>query len=186
MKGVFMPELLIPIFLFFVIYLYLTMKKLTTSSENLTSKAKTEQPAAVATEAKTKNISPPQKPSNKQKAMTLKPMTKEKTELPIAVAATKSKPKKTNPTQKASEKIKPVELLAEASMPEMAMPELVGLTAGDIWHYLDKNGATAVAKLVRDLPEEEKIIQRSIGWLAQEGKIALDTIDRVETISLAG
>jgi Winged helix-turn-helix domain (DUF2582) len=51
---------------------------------------------------------------------------------------------------------------------------------------LDKNGATAVAKLVSALPEEEKIIQRSIGWLAQEGKITLETFDRVETISLAG
>ena len=162
------------------------MKKLTTPSENLTSKAKTEQPAAVAPEAKTKNISPPQKSSNKQIAMTLKPMTKEKTELPIAVAATKSKPKKPNPNQKAPEKIKPVEPLAEASMPEMAMPERVGLTAGDIWHYLDKNGATAVTKLVRELPEEEKIIHRSIGWLAQEGKITLETIGRVETIGLKG
>jgi len=67
----------------------------------------------------------------------------------------------------------------------MAVPERVGLAAGDIWHYLDKHGATPVAKLVRELPEEEKIIQRSIGWLAQEGKITLDTIDRVETIGLA-
>lgn len=66
------------------------------------------------------------------------------------------------------------------------MPERVGLTADDIWCYLDKNGSTTVAKLVRELPEEEKITQHSIGWLAQEGKIALDTIDRVETISLAG
>jgi hypothetical protein len=49
---------------------------------------------------------------------------------------------------------------------------------------LSDNGSTSVAKLVRDLPEEEKIIQRSIGWLAQEGKIILDTIDRVETIGL--
>jgi hypothetical protein len=60
----------------------------------------------------------------------------------------------------------------------------VGLTAGNIWHYLEKNGATPVAKLLRELPEEEKIIQRSIGWLAQEGKIILDTVDRVETIAL--
>ena len=71
------------------------------------------------------------------------------------------------------------------SMAEITMPERVGLTAGSIWRYLSENGATPVAKLVRDLPEEEKIIQRSIGWLAQEGKITLNTIDKVETISLA-
>ena len=64
------------------------------------------------------------------------------------------------------------------------MPELVGMTAGSIWNYLDKNGPTTVAKLVRELPEDEKAIQRSIGWLAQEGKITLKTVDRAETISL--
>jgi hypothetical protein len=51
---------------------------------------------------------------------------------------------------------------------------------------LAENGATPVAKLLRELPEEEKIIQRSSGWLAQEGKITLDTVDRVETIALKG
>jgi hypothetical protein len=38
--------------------------------------------------------------------------------------------------------------------------------------------------LVRELTEEEKIIQRSIGWLAQEGKITLDVVDRIETLAL--
>ncbi|MDD5463117.1 MAG: winged helix-turn-helix domain-containing protein [Methylococcales bacterium] len=65
------------------------------------------------------------------------------------------------------------------------MTERIGLIAGRIWHYLARNGATSVAKLVRELPEEEeKIIQCSIGWLAQEGKITLESIDRVETIAL--
>jgi len=74
----------------------------------------------------------------------------------------------------------------DAAAPEIAMPERVDLTAGKIWHYLSENDAAPVAKLVRELPEEEKIIQRSIGWLAQEGKITLDTVDRVETIALKG
>ena len=69
-------------------------------------------------------------------------------------------------------------------MPEITMPEQVGLAAGSIWHYLAENGATSVAKLVKELSEEEKIIQRSIGWLAQEGKITVAAVDRVETIAL--
>ena len=69
-------------------------------------------------------------------------------------------------------------------MPETTMPEQVGLAAGSIWHYLAENGATSVAKLVKELSEEEKIIQRSIGWLAQEGKITLNVVNRVETLSL--
>jgi hypothetical protein len=66
------------------------------------------------------------------------------------------------------------------------MHERVGLTAGSIWHYLDGNGETSVAKLVDALPEEEELIQRSIGWLAQEDKITLSVVDQIETIALKG
>lgn len=187
MDGVFMPELLIPIFIFFLIYNYHTMKNSNKPTEKPTTKAKTERPAAiVATEAKPKAISPTKMPPSKQKAITPKLKAMEKTEQAIAEIVTQTKPRKPSPTQKSPGKSKDVAPITEESTTEMTIPERVGLTAGDIWHYLDKYGATTVAKLVRELPEEEKIIQRSIGWLAQEGKIALDTIDRVETISLAG
>ncbi|WP_225892983.1 MULTISPECIES: winged helix-turn-helix domain-containing protein [unclassified Methylomonas] len=68
------------------------------------------------------------------------------------------------------------------------MLERIGLTAGVIWHHLAENGATPVAKLVYVLPEEEAVIQRSIGWLAQEDKITLSARggDQVETIVLKG
>jgi hypothetical protein len=49
---------------------------------------------------------------------------------------------------------------------------------------LSENGGTSVAQLVKELAEEEKIIQRSIGWLAQEDKITIESADRVETIAL--
>jgi hypothetical protein len=51
---------------------------------------------------------------------------------------------------------------------------------------LNEHGSTSVAKLIKELPEEEKIIQRSIGWLAQEDKITLSIVDRAETIALKG
>jgi hypothetical protein len=166
MYGDFMAELLIPIFIFFLIYLYHTMKKTNSPTEKPTTKAKTEKTvAATPTEAQSKEISPTKKPSNKEKTIVQKP----------------------NSTSKPPGKTKDVApIITEASTTEMTMSERVGLTAGDIWHYLDKNGATVVAKLVRELPEEEKVIQRSIGWLAQEGKIVINIIDRVESISLAG
>ncbi|ESS72742.1 hypothetical protein MGMO_47c00090 [Methyloglobulus morosus KoM1] len=66
------------------------------------------------------------------------------------------------------------------------LSESVGMAAGSIWHYLNEKGPTAVAKLVKELPESNNTLQRSIGWLAQEDKIALETIGRVETISLKG
>jgi hypothetical protein len=49
---------------------------------------------------------------------------------------------------------------------------------------LAENCFTPVAKLIREIPEEEITIQRSIGWLAREDKIKLNTIDGTETISL--
>ena len=110
----------------------------------------------------------------KSKASTKKLAAKAKDEQPVAALVTKAIPKKAS-----VEATKPVVLT-----PEMTMSEQVGLIAGSIWHYLAGNGATSVAKLVKELSEEEKIIQRSIGWLAQEGKITLDVVNRVETLAL--
>jgi hypothetical protein len=142
-----MPELLLPIFIFYLVYLYLTMKKSKT----------------VTTE---------------------KPAPKAKAEQPATTVAKQAAPKKPSPEKKVPIKPKVETTKAVAVTPEIGMPERVGLTAGSVWHYLSGNGATSVAKLLKELPEDEKIIQRSIGWLAQEGKITLDTIDRVETIAL--
>jgi hypothetical protein len=111
-------------------------------------------------------------------------------EQPIVPVATQAKPEKPAAAVKPSTpqsdpKIAKVALTKSiAAAKGKSMPELVGMTAGSIWNYLDKNGPTTVAKLVRELPEDEKAIQRSIGWLAQEGKITLKTVDRAETISL--
>jgi Winged helix-turn-helix domain (DUF2582) len=120
----------------------------------------------------------------KPKTTTEKPVPKAKAEQPIAAVVTKATSKKPSPDQKAPKKAQAVTTKPVAATPDMTIPERVGLTAGSIWHYLAENGATSVAKLVRELTEEEKIIQRSIGWLAQEGKITLEAVDRVETIAL--
>jgi len=179
-----MPELLIPIFVFYLIYLYFTMKKPTTPTEKPVPKSKTEQPVtAIKSEAKATKVNPTQKPPNKPKTVTPKPVPKAETEQPVAVVTAEAKTIKPSQPPKKAQTVasKPVE-----EKPEMSLPERVGLTAGSIWHYLSDNGATPVAKLVRELQEEEKVIQRSIGWLAQEGKITLNTIDRVETIGLKG
>ena len=125
---------------------------------------------------------------NKPKTTTEKPMPKAETKAtqPTSTVVAKASSKNPSPDQKPTKKTQAVAPQPNAAAPEIAMPERVGLTAGNVWHYLTENGATSVAKLIRELPEEEKIIQRSIGWLAQEGKITLDTVDRVETIALKG
>jgi predicted DNA-binding transcriptional regulator AlpA len=122
----------------------------------------------------------------KTKTTTEKPVPKAKAAQPITTVAAKAISIKPSPDRKPAKKTQAVAPQPAAAISEIAMPERVGLTAGNIWHYLAEKGATPVAKLVRELPEEEKIIQRSIGWLAQEGKIILGTVDRVETIALKG
>lgn len=123
------------------------------------------------------------------KAVAEAPITQESIEKAPEAPAAKSAPKKANPKPKAA-KIEPVvesAPVAEAAI-VISMHERIGLTAGVIWHHLAENGATPVAKLVYVLPEEEAIIQRSIGWLAQEDKITLSARggDHVETIVLKG
>jgi len=159
------------------------MKTPKSTPEKPALKAKAEQPvAAIATKAPPKNPSPAKKIPKKAEVVAPKPVEATpdiaipdvKAEQTFAAVVTKAIPKKAP-----VEATKPV-----VAMPEITMPEQVGLAAGSIWHYLAENGATSVAKLVKELSEEEKIIQRSIGWLAQEGKITVAAVDRVETIAL--
>ncbi len=106
---------------------------------------------------------------------------KAKAEAPVAVTEKPKAPaKKPAPAPVVAEPV-PEASIETSTLP---MPERIGLTAGNIWRHLSANGPCSVAKLVRELAEEEKVIQRSIGWLAQEDKITLTVQDRVETIAL--
>ena len=178
-----MFEWFILIFVLTIFYLIMNTPKSPTKTS--TPKAKTE-PAvvAVASEAKTKKPSPTPKTPKQPPVVAPKPVSKAKAEPPVTVVAAEESPKKPSPAPKSPKKSQVVEPKPVVASTEIAPSERVGLTAGSIWHYLAENGATSVAKLIRELPEEEKIIQRSIGWLAQEGKITLDIIDRIETIGL--
>lgn len=64
------------------------------------------------------------------------------------------------------------------------MSDSIGAAAGVVWKYLDLNGATSVAKLAKDSALDAKIVQRAIGWLANENKLNIEMKGRTETISL--
>ncbi|WP_081733795.1 winged helix-turn-helix domain-containing protein [Methylomonas sp. 11b] len=182
------------------------MKKTTPTSETSVSATEKPAPAKATKKSPTKSVAvktaqemstAPGKTKAKPKATTTPKAVKTATEAPTAPESTEKAPaptvkaaaKKANPKPKAAK----VEPTVEAEPSETApivisMHERIGLTAGVIWHHLAENGATPVAKLVYVLPEEEAIIQRSIGWLAQEDKITLSARggDQVETIVLKG
>ncbi len=173
-----MFEWSILIFLLFIVYII--MKKSNTTTE----KTKSETKKTVTSEAvkETPKKASPTRPSPKKVKATEEP--KASTEQQDTPETAKVTPKKTGSTRPSTKKISSPPPATVAETPEISIRERVGLTAGNIWQYLDKNGETTVAKLTKELKEEEKIIQRSIGWLAQEGKITLDIVNRVETVAL--
>lgn len=157
------------------------MKSTKTPAEKPSTATQTEAVSTPAPKAAPKKTSAAKPAAKKPEVKT--PETKAAPATPAVApeaAAKKSSPAATTPKKAQPAKAKP----AAAAEPELAMAERVGLTAGSVWHYLSENGPTSVAKLLAALDEEEKIIQRSIGWLALEDKITIDTDNRVETISL--
>jgi Winged helix-turn-helix domain (DUF2582) len=126
----------------------------------------------------------------KQKKLTTHPVSQAKSEEPLGVQSNQGKVEKpvkavkSTTSKVASKNTKAMKVSTDTAVKASSLPETVGMVAGTIWDYLDKNGPTTVAKMLRELTEDEKTIQRSIGWLAQENKIILKTIDRAETISL--
>jgi len=52
----------------------------------------------------------------------------------------------------------------------------IGITAGEIWHYLDEQGKDTVklSELLSNLSADDYLILMSIGWLAREGHVIMD------------
>lgn len=49
----------------------------------------------------------------------------------------------------------------------------IGITAGDIWHYLDKHESATLEQLVKGINKPRDLILMSLGWLAREGHVML-------------
>ena len=59
----------------------------------------------------------------------------------------------------------------------LSVVEQVGLTAGDIYHYLQGNGKVPVEKVVNAMKRRKNtqaIAAAALGWLAREDKIVFD------------
>ena len=49
----------------------------------------------------------------------------------------------------------------------------IGITAGDIWHYLDRHENATLDQLVRGIGKSRDLVLMSLGWLAREGHVTL-------------
>lgn len=50
----------------------------------------------------------------------------------------------------------------------------IGITAGDIWHYLDQQpNPVSFGRLASEIDRSREMLLMSLGWLAREGHIIL-------------
>lgn len=56
----------------------------------------------------------------------------------------------------------------------------IGIVAGDIWHFLDQNGEVALSMLVKGIDKPKDNVLMSLGWLAREGHVILQQVDKAE------
>ena len=64
------------------------------------------------------------------------------------------------------------------------MTETIGKVAGKLWAYLDENESASPSKIAKEINISKNELQRAIGWLAREEKIAIEVDGRVEILSL--
>jgi hypothetical protein len=54
------------------------------------------------------------------------------------------------------------------------MIENIGVTAGKVWHFLKQNGPSPLHQIQKGVGENPMATNQAIGWLAREGKLAVD------------
>lgn len=52
------------------------------------------------------------------------------------------------------------------------MNENIGVNAGKIWQYLEKNGESKIVRVKRELKLSSAELYLALGWLAREGNVA--------------
>lgn len=50
----------------------------------------------------------------------------------------------------------------------------IGITAGEIWRYLESAGPVSMDTLYHEIKREKELILMSLGWLAREGHVVVD------------
>ena len=49
----------------------------------------------------------------------------------------------------------------------------IGITAGTIWEFLDRNEKVKLSRLITNLDDSRDLILMSLGWLVREGHVML-------------
>ena len=49
----------------------------------------------------------------------------------------------------------------------------IGIAAGEIWHFLDRNNQTTLSNLTDSIERSRDTLLMSLGWLAREGQVVM-------------
>jgi len=60
----------------------------------------------------------------------------------------------------------------------------IGIVAGEIWHFLDQSGSVSLTTLAKGIDRSRDNVLMSLGWLAREGHVILQSVDNDYTVSL--
>ena len=60
----------------------------------------------------------------------------------------------------------------------------IGIVAGEIWHFLDKNNTVSLKELISGLKRPRDLVLMSLGWLAREGHVLVVSTESGYVISL--
>jgi len=60
----------------------------------------------------------------------------------------------------------------------------IGIVAGEIWHYLDEHGQVKLSQIVSGIDKPRDLILMSLGWLAREGHVILEEVNKDYNVSL--
>ncbi|MDR1086648.1 MAG: winged helix-turn-helix domain-containing protein [Endomicrobium sp.] len=64
------------------------------------------------------------------------------------------------------------------------MSSMVGIIAGDVWHYLSENGESSPIKIKSALGIPSSILYLALGWLSREDKIVIEQNEHSYKIAL--
>jgi hypothetical protein len=60
----------------------------------------------------------------------------------------------------------------------------IGETSGKVWQYLRKNGTSTLTAIEKGVKAPASAVYMALGWLAREGKVAIEQEKRSVKVSL--
>jgi hypothetical protein len=66
----------------------------------------------------------------------------------------------------------------------MTYVEEIGATAGNVWGFLVASGPVSLSALEKGVDAPRSLVDMALGWLAREGKVAIERGERTIQVRL--